>query len=109
MQLEKACHNRLQCLQNGNGKLCRAEFDEVNKRLAVRWDKEKAWRSCVEIQIIQDLDMAMRRKVREANNQTLSTNDYPDDSLAYNAENPEISFRAFVSVYNQIMGTVRVS
>lgn len=51
----------------------------------------------------------MRWKIREANNQTQPPRDYPDDVLAHNAKNPEISFRAFVSVYNQIMGTIRVS
>ena len=97
-------------LQNGNGNLCRVEFDEVNKRLGVSWDKEKAWRSCIEIQTLQDLDRAMRWKVREAHNQG-PTSDVPNDipGLAHNAKKPEISFRAFVSVYNQIMGTTRVS
>ena len=86
------------------------EFDEVNKRLGVSWDKEKAWRCCIEIQTLQDLDRAMRWKVREANSQG-PAHDTPDDicALAHNVENPEISFRAFVSVYNQIMGTTRVS
>ena len=98
-------------LQNGNGKLCRTEFDEVNRRLGVSWDKEKAWQACIEIQTLQDVDRAMRLKVREANNRT-GTHDAATDGvagLAHNADNPEISFRAFVSVYNQIMGTFRVS
>lgn len=97
-------------MQNGNGLLCRVEFDEVNRRLGVGWDKTTAWQACLEIQTLQDLDKAMRCKVREANmDDDMGSGAAVDDvlGLAHNAQNPEISFRAFVSVYNQIMGTHR--
>lgn len=55
----------------------------------------------------------MRWKVREANKEAgasgASAADDEIPGLAHNADNPEISFRAFVSVYNQTMGTFRVS
>ena len=55
----------------------------------------------------------MRWKVREANKEAGASDASADDGdipgLAHSADNPEISFRAFVSVYNQTMGTFRVS
>lgn len=93
---------------DGNGSLSKIEFDEVNRRLAVKWDQKKAWQDAVTIQTMQDLELRFRWKVTVANKKPgdSSVNVEPQ-ALASERAEKEISFRVFVSVYNQMLGTIR--
>jgi hypothetical protein len=84
-----------------SGSLCKAEFDQCNKQLAVKWNGEKAWNDAVSLQTMQDLDQRFQWSIRGAESETEPV------ALASEKQEQEISFRVFVSVYNQIMGHAR--
>ena len=51
---------------NGNGFLCRAEFNEVNRQLHVKWDTAAAWKKALHVQALEDFDSRVRDKLKRA-------------------------------------------
>lgn len=91
--------------EDGSGTLSKAEFETVNKILAVRWDSDKAWADAVLIQTMRDVDARFQWQTAHQNTGQEVT---PEPKvLASEKQEQEISFRAFVSVYNQRIGTIR--
>jgi len=106
--------------RDGSGTLNRREFNEVNRRLRVGWDRNAAWRNSLAIQQLHDLDERLRKKVASANqsrnglaSEEKQQQEEDEEKSAVAAlsmsEDPQITFRAFVSVYNQMMGATRRS
>lgn len=80
------------------GLLCRSEFDEVNKRLNVKWDTASAWKDALAVQALEELDRRVREKLARADQ---GLEQLADEADSVDPHHPEISFKTFVSVYNQ--------
>jgi Ca2+-binding EF-hand superfamily protein len=91
---------------SGNGTLDRGEFNELNKKLHVKWNIKEAWRALLEVTELVDQDQKLQDKVTAARGGSTAT-----AALAFSdvkqMKPPEVSFRAFVTVYNQQMGAKR--
>jgi hypothetical protein len=87
-----------------SGALSRHEFNEVNRILQIKWDRAAAWRSSLALQQLQDLHEQLSKKVACANGECAALPEENEDVDATNltCTEPEIGFRAFVSVYNQV-------
>ena len=42
------------------------------------WDRRAAWQDCLDVQMVQDIDRAMRTKVKEANHAENSDLEQPE-------------------------------
>eukprot|EP01043_Picozoa_sp_COSAG02_P058452 COSAG02_NODE_7279_length_3086_cov_3.513559_1_plen_281_part_00 len=92
--------------EDGSGSLSKNEFDTLNKKLAVKWDGTKAWGNAILIQTMQDTDAQFQWKSACLKSEDGKAPPKPR-LLAAEEQKEEISFRVFVSVYNQMMGTIR--
>lgn len=97
--------------RDGSGMLTRHEFNEVNRVLRVKWDRAAAWHNSLAIQQLHDLDKLLLKKVTSANASNAEDQAQAEEEDAgaalLTSKEPEISFRAFVSVYNQMIGATR--